>query len=125
MDAREGDEQLKRLRRWRTRPEPDLSLGFLEQRLKRVRKDVDRLGEAASVWREQVPPELVDRTRLEGLHRGTLKVGVDSAGALYELDRLLRAGLETRILRACRRGGVSRIRLVRTASIEQRPASGG
>ncbi len=64
-----------------------------------------------AAWEEQVPPELSRHCRLESLRRGVLRVAVDSSEHLYELDRLLREGLEATLQRA-HRGGLRRVQLV-------------
>ena len=45
------------------------------------------------IWEQLVGPELSRHSSLEGLRRGTLRVTVDSAAHLTELQALVRAGL--------------------------------
>lgn len=107
--AQSAQARLDRLRGYRNRPEPDLSLAFVATQFKRQIEQPQRhLRQMAAVWQRLVPPELARHTRLAGLQRGTLKVVVDSSPRLFELDRLLRAGLHDQIIRehqgpACRR----------------------
>lgn len=95
--------RLERVRDLRTRRSPDLSLGFLAAQFKRtVARPYRQFRDACRAWEKEVPAALAERTRLEGLSRGVLRVGVNSSAHLYELDRLLRGGMEERILSACR-----------------------
>jgi hypothetical protein len=48
---------------------------------------------------------------LESLSRGVLRVGVDSSGHRYELDRLLRQGLEKQIITGHKGATLRRIKL--------------
>ena len=104
-------ERLERLRRLRTKPEPDLSLKFLSQQFERqVAKPFRQLGPLATLWQELVPAELVTHTKLLGFSRGVLRVVVDSSSIHYELDQLLRRGLEQQII-SRHTGALSRVRL--------------
>lgn len=104
---------LHRLRTWRNRAEPDQSLGFLKAQFDReVARPHRQLGQLVTLWAELVPEPLVHHTRLEGLARGVLRVSVDSSPHLYELDQLLRAGLERQLIRRQPAGtALRRIRL--------------
>ena len=51
-------------------------------------------------WQQLVPIHLLSHTRLDSFSRGTLKVTVDSSSARFELDRLLRSGLERQLISA-------------------------
>lgn len=91
---------IERLRQWRTRPDKDVSLGFLREQFKReVEKPYKQLHAIAEVWAELVPATLSEHVRLESLARGVLRVAVDSSSVLYELDRMLRGGLEQELIR--------------------------
>jgi Dna[CI] antecedent, DciA len=97
MDPEER--RLERLRRWRTRAEPDRSLSFLPMQFKReVERPHKQLSAFVALWEELVPATLREHTRLDRLHRGVLHVEVDSSARLYELDRLLRQGLERQLI---------------------------
>jgi hypothetical protein len=107
-----ANDYLQRLRGWRTKADPDLSLGFLKGQFQReVARPFKQLGVLAELWQQLVPAELVAHTRLEGLSRGALRVVVDSSVRLYELDRLLRAGLERQLLAAAKHAVVRRVQL--------------
>ncbi|NBC10855.1 MAG: DUF721 domain-containing protein [Planctomycetes bacterium] len=93
-------EQMERLRAWRARPQRDVTLGFLRDTFKReVEKPFKQLEGLTELWAELVPEQLAAHTRLESLSRGVLRVVVDSAGRHYELDRLLREGLQRELTR--------------------------
>ena len=104
--------RLERVRDQRTRRPPDLSLGFLAAQFKQtVARPYRQFRHVCGAWEKEVPAVLVQRTRLEGMSRGVLRVGVNSSAHLYELDRLLRSGLERRILGSCH--GVAAPRRIR------------
>lgn len=108
------NEALERLRRWRNRPEADLSLSFIENQFKRdVARPHKQLAQVVDAWQRDVPAELAAHTRLISLSRGVLKVGVDSASHLYQLDRLLREGLESRLISAMKAGSLRKVQLQR------------
>ncbi len=107
-----ANEHLKRLRGWRNRPERDVSMNFLRPLFKReVEKPHKQLADAAVLWQALVPAALVEHTRLESLQRGILRVGVDSSSHLYELDGLLRQGLERELIAAHRNGPLRKVQL--------------
>ena len=87
------------------RAPPDHTAADTFQRLaadaERVHK---QLGALTRAWVELVPEDLRDRTSLAGLRRGVLTVEADDSGTLYELDRLLRGGLDHRLIGAVRSG---------------------
>lgn len=98
------DHRLGRLRQWRTRPDPDLSMGFLSKLFQeQVARPHKQLASITTVWQQFVPAGLIEHTRLESLKAGVLRVAVDSSAHLYELDRLLRGGLE-QMLRGAHKG---------------------
>lgn len=104
--------RLKRLRQWRTRPERDLSLKFLEDQFKRdIEKPYKQLGDLTTLWNKLVPEDLLEHTRLERLQRGVLHVGVDSSSHLYEMTHLLRGGLEQQLIQQHRGPALRRIKL--------------
>jgi hypothetical protein len=78
---------------------------------KNVQKPFKQLHAMAEVWSQLVPAHLVKKTRLVSLQRGVLQVMVDSSSTLYELDRLLRQGLQMQIIREHKGPAVSRIQL--------------
>ncbi len=106
------DEHLRNLSRWRSRPERDLSLGFLRDFFKReVEKPHKQLAGLAALWAELVPAELASQARLEGLTRGVLHVAVRHSGALFELDRLLRSGLQRDLITRHKGPALRRVQL--------------
>jgi hypothetical protein len=97
-DAVIANHRLQRLRGFRNRPEPDLTLGFLARQFKHeVAKPHKQLGALAEAWMRLTPMELLPFTRLDGYGRGTLRVSVTDSAKLYELDRLLREGMQQRL----------------------------
>jgi hypothetical protein len=113
-----NDVHLQRLRQWRNKPERDLGLGFLKKYVKQeIEKPYKQLGALVKLWGELVPAELVAHTRLEGVGRGVLRVAVDSSAHLFELDRLLRGGLEQRLITEHKGPAFRRVQL-RVAGIE-------
>ncbi|MBI1335509.1 MAG: DUF721 domain-containing protein [Phycisphaera sp.] len=96
---RKVPDHLDRLRETRNFPERDVSMGFLKAQFKReVEKPYKQLGAVAAAWCENVPPDLLPHTRLDGLTRGVLNVIVDSSAVNYELDRVLRGGVWEKIV---------------------------
>ncbi len=92
----------------------DLIGGALVELYERqIERRQSKLAQVAEVWGQLVPEALQERSCLESLHRGRLGVMVDSAPHLYELKQLMLAGLERRLLVACRAAGVRRITLKR------------
>lgn len=51
-------------------------------------------------WNDLMPAELVASTQLKSLRRGTAVILVENAGTAYEIDRLLRTGIEHRLREA-------------------------
>jgi hypothetical protein len=102
---------IEELRRHRARPQRETSIapivGAWARNATRVQR---RLGELIALWEELLPAEVASRTAVTGLRGGTLQVNVDSAAAMYELDRLLRGGLE-QSLRERWRGSLMRVRV--------------
>ncbi|HEX4123723.1 MAG TPA: DciA family protein [Tepidisphaeraceae bacterium] len=110
--SRVEEAELRRLAAVKTRQaavtEPlgaELVSFFKQSAHKRQRK----LEKIAAAWETLVPQMFSEHCALEGLHRGTLTVIVDSASHLYELKHLLIAGLEKQLLLACRSAGLSKI----------------
>lgn len=92
-------EHLDELRKHRSLPKRDLSLGFLSDQFKRdVAKPYKQLGDLAELWGQLLPERLVRRCRLVGLSRGVLHVEVDNPAAHFEVDRLLRSGLQKELI---------------------------
>ncbi|MFN3169018.1 MAG: DciA family protein [Phycisphaeraceae bacterium] len=105
-----AQEHLERLRKSRSLPNPDLSLGFLSEQFKReVAKPYKQLGDLSELWRQLVPATLVERSRLVGMSRGTLHVEVDNPAAHFEIDRLLRSGLQKQLIQAHKGPAIRRV----------------
>jgi len=90
-----------------------------------VQKRQTKLTKIAACWEQLVPEMLNEHCSLEGLHRGTLTVLVDSASHLYELKQLLLAGLQDQLLIACRAAGLKKIQLRRGKWYDQKGADDG
>lgn len=85
---------------------------FLQDDFKKeIQKPYKQLCQMTEVWTALVPADLLQRTRLESLSRGVLRVIVDSSSSLYELDRLLRQGLEREIITQHKGPAVRKIQL--------------
>jgi len=111
------NQRLEQLRRHRNRPADDPSLAFLRAEFKQgIERPHRQLQTVIALWDELLPAALADHTRLESLRRGVLTVAVDSSTRLYELDRLLRSGLERQIV-AAHKGPVLRKIKLRVAAI--------
>ena len=109
MDA--SLETLERLRALRGRPERDLGIGGLVARFQRDSRRLQRdLGPLVDAWEAVVPPPLAERTRLDSIRGGVLRVVASSSAVVYEVDRHLREGALAQ-LRAHSRVAVSRVRL--------------
>jgi hypothetical protein len=108
-----ANRHLQQLRSSRNPRDPDLTLDFLRRQFRdQVERPFRQLGPLGELWSQLVPAEMHEHTRLEGLQRGTLRVAVDSAAHLYELDRLLRGGLERQMITGYRGGSLRRVKLV-------------
>ena len=100
---------MRRLRQWRNKPEADRSMSFLKEFFKR---EIDKqMAAVTQQWMTLVPQPLLAATRLEGLSRGVLRVGVESSAHLYELDMLLRSGLERQIITSCKKAAIRKVQL--------------
>ena len=112
MRAKGYQQHVERLREHRAPRESGATLGFLKEQFKRdVEKPHRQLAKLVDLWAELVPAEIAAHTRLESLSRGVLRVGVDSSGHLYELDRLLRSGLQQALITRHTGPAVRRVQL--------------
>jgi predicted nucleic acid-binding Zn ribbon protein len=90
-------EQLRATRGWR---DHDVALGPLVESLAaRARRTERKLGAFIDLWEQMVSGELAGRTRVTAIRGGVVHVAADSASTVYELDRMLRGGLEQEIRR--------------------------
>lgn len=93
--------ELERLRGFKTKPSPDLTLrDVMSAQLRDLKKLRRGVGVIAGAWAEIVPPALAAQTTLVSLSRGSLTVRATDAAAKYELERLLRSGAESALVRA-------------------------
>lgn len=72
-----------------------------------------QLATLGAAWQALLPAELVEHSCLEGFSRGQLKVLVDSASHLAELDALLREGLVEELRQQCPRVSLAGVKLSR------------
>lgn len=103
--------QIEQLRANRVKPGRDTSISALINSTARsAQRTHKKLGELIDLWETHVPAPLANQTAITGLRAGTLHVAVADAAARFELDRLLREGLE-QTLRLAYRGTLVRVRL--------------
>lgn len=105
--------EIEALRRHRERPERDVTIaGTVRGIADGAARAHERIGAVVDVWREVVPPELEAHTRITAFRGGVLNAEVDSAAALYRVDRWLRSDGLSR-LRERIPGTLTRVRLRR------------
>ena len=106
------DSRLERVRDLHRPHHPDLSLRFLKPLFRqRIEKPYRQVVKITELWSRIVPGHLLEHCRLDGFTRGVLRVGVDSSSHLYELDRLLRGGLESQLMQTAGSFPLRRIKL--------------
>lgn len=110
---RRKNDAIQRLRGWRVTPERAAPLASIIQPLfkSQVERPYKQLVGVAEAWNTHVPPAIAEHTHLISMQRGVLLVGVDSSARLYELDRLLRGGLEGEIITSSRAAAIRQIKL--------------
>jgi len=88
-------EQLQKLRTLRQRQERDLTLAtaLAKERETFARSD-RKLTQLIELWRDIVPENLKLHATPASYRGGTLHVEVDCAATAFEIDRLLRSGME-------------------------------
>ena len=92
--------RLARIAPYRKRREFDPSIeSILDTTRKKARRDEKRLASFTEAWEMLVPPDVLASCRLAGARGSTITIEVDSSPAKYELDRLLRNGLEANLRR--------------------------
>ncbi len=92
--------QIEQLRKYRQRRERDLSIAPLIGAMgDDARRTQRRLGALIDLWSQLVPGELEKHSRVVGVRGGVVQVQCDSSSTKYELDRLLRQGLEQELRR--------------------------
>ncbi|MCA9286092.1 MAG: DUF721 domain-containing protein [Phycisphaerales bacterium] len=103
--------QLQRVVGWRTRFERNVSIaGLVKSIADGAARTQRRLGAMVELWETSVPAPLAALTRIDGLRGGTLQVVATSSAVAFEIDRLLRAGLE-RTIRIASNGSVVRVKV--------------
>lgn len=76
-----------------------------------IGRRVKKLSELSVIWDELLPDVIRDHAVLEDFSSGTLKVVVDSPAVRFELQTLLRSGIE-RELKARFKGPLNKIKIV-------------
>ena len=92
-----------------TRPVARLGDVLLPWFEKMVSQPAEKLSDSVELWQRLIPDKLYTRSRLLGLHRGTLTVALDSTTVRAELDAALRGGL-LRQLQTESRGAIFRVK---------------
>ena len=114
------------LKRFRKRKVQDFDFApILADVFKReIEKPHKQLGMMVELWEKSLPPDLAAHTRLESLAKGTLRVVVDSSARLYDLDRLLRGGLQDQIITSFKGPAFRKIQL-RVGDLHDQPPAIG
>ena len=98
-----NDPRLARLRRlapYRRRQERECSItDLVESTQKSARRTQSRSGAFTEVWERLVPTEISNDCRLGEFRGGVITILVESSSAKYQLDNLLRSGLEVELRR--------------------------
>ncbi len=79
---------------------------YIKERLGQLRKNAS----VVDVWRELLPEELYEHSRLAGISGGVVQVEVDPGPYMHEFQ-LLSSELSGQLQRLCRSAGVRRIAL--------------
>jgi len=104
-------DRLQRLRNWRDPDGPDRSMKFVGDWFKHTyAKPHEQVAQFVELWEMHIPPHLFAKTALASFNRGVLTVHVADSAAMYELDRLMRGGLERQIKSAAK-ASLRKIRL--------------
>ncbi len=94
-------DEIRRLQALRGRPERETSISpLVAGKAAEARRAERGLGSFVDLWEGVMPQELALRTRVTGLRGGVVQVTVDSSSTAWELDRLLREGLQEQLRRA-------------------------
>lgn len=72
---------------------------MVEETLRKARRDEKRIGSFAEAWEKLVPEKLLSSCTIAAVRGSKVTVKVDSSSAKFELDRLLRSGLEVELRR--------------------------
>ena len=79
---------------------------YIKERLSQLRKNAS----VVDVWRELLPEELYEHSRIAGISGGVVQVEVDPGPYMHEFQ-LLSSELSGELQRLCRSAGVRRITL--------------
>lgn len=110
-DPRDPIRQIETFRENRQSRQRDLTIrSLIEGTAASAKRSHRQLGAIIDLWEQLVPRQLADHATIAGLRGGTLHVTVDSSAIAYDLDRLLRGGLEQQI-REQYRGTLLRVRV--------------
>ncbi|MCH2145030.1 MAG: DUF721 domain-containing protein [Phycisphaerales bacterium] len=92
--------RLARIAPYRRRRDFNPSIGeIIESTKKKAVRDEKRFSSFSQAWEQLVPAEILACSRLSSTRGTTITIEVDSSPAKYELDRLLRTGLEANLRR--------------------------
>jgi hypothetical protein len=95
----------------RRRPERDWSIAAIVDAVEHDGRRKDRaIGRFMILWQELVPTDLARHLSVTGLRGGVLSVVASSASARYQMESLLRAGLEQELRRRFT-GTLARVRI--------------
>lgn len=98
-----AERHIENLRLWRNWKPRDVTLrGAVELVDKKYARPHKQLGQIVGQWEQLIPPTLRRQTALASLTKGVLTVHVSDSAAMYELDRLMRSGVEQQIKSACK-----------------------
>ncbi len=92
--------RIERLREHRVKEPPRRALGdLLTARAKQFKRESKGTGVVAQAWSELCPAALLARTGVVGVSRGVLTLAADDSAARFEVDRVLRCGVERKLLK--------------------------
>ena len=91
--------RLERIRPFRARRERDASIGLDLDLLRRGFSERHRaLGDVIDAWNALAPEPIRSVSAVAGLANGTLTIAAAGSSASYEISRVLRDGLERRLI---------------------------
>ena len=115
-------DRLARLRHLRAPRERESSVqGMFLAEGSRIARLARKMGGVAEAWEAVCPAEHAPRTRVIGVNRGILTIGVADASTRWALERLLKGGADRDVIAGCPMT-VRRIRLVADAEAEDHHA---
>lgn len=101
-EAGTGLAGVARLREARVRARGDQTLAAdMDRALREAGRQRRASGGCADAWAKIIPPDLIERTALEGVSRGVLTVRVPDGATRFQLDRFLRSGGQRAFVAAC------------------------